>query len=150
MRKIIKVTPECEVSTHNFPVGTISEQNKALYDLIGGCCSMIERVCPGGLNMFNANKDIYAGDQRVIMLVDEEFLMHDTAPQFNPVGSALYGTQRHGCPILGNILLVAEEMEQGEITFCGMEEELYEEVYWTVSELAPILKNWRIYHGLRT
>lgn len=143
MRKIIKVTPECEVSTHNFPAGTFPEQNKALRELIGGGCSMIERVCPVGLNVFNADKDIYAGDQRVIMLVDEEFLLHDTEPQFNPVGSYLYGTQRHGYPILGNILLVAEEMEQGEITFVGMEEELCREVYPVISRNAAMLKNWR-------
>jgi hypothetical protein len=143
MRKIIKVTPECEVSTHSFPAGTIQEQNWYLRDLIGGGCRNIERVSPIRLMPFNRGKNICLGDQRVIMLVDEEFLERDPAPQLNPMGSFLYGTHQHGFPILGSILLVAEEMEQGEITFNGMEEELYEEVYFAISELAPILKNWR-------
>jgi hypothetical protein len=142
MRKIIKVTPECEVSTHSFPAGTIQRQNRILRELIGGGCSTIERVSPVGLIPFNSGKDIYSGDQMVIMLVDEEFLLHDTAPQFNWVGSYLYGAHQHGCPILGNILLVAEEMERGEITFVGMEEELYREVYAVISRYAEQMKDW--------
>lgn len=38
--KIIKVSTELEMSVHEFPEGTMREQNKALYDLIGNGCAV--------------------------------------------------------------------------------------------------------------
>ena len=40
--KIIKVSTELEMSVHEFPEGTMREQNKALYDLIGNGCDIVE------------------------------------------------------------------------------------------------------------
>ena len=44
--KIIKVSTELEMSVHEFPEGTMREQNKALYDLIGNGCDIVEHVMP--------------------------------------------------------------------------------------------------------
>ncbi len=48
MSKIIKVSTDLEVTVHDFPQGTIREQNKKLYDLIGNGCEMIEQVMQKG------------------------------------------------------------------------------------------------------
>lgn len=44
----------------------------------------------------------YFKDPSVIMLVDEEGLVKELP--MNAVGSALYGTVSHGCPIVGNLI----------------------------------------------
>lgn len=46
MSKIIKVSTELEVTVHDFPQGNMREQNRALYELIGNGCDMIEHVMP--------------------------------------------------------------------------------------------------------
>ena len=44
MSKIIKVSTDLEVTVHDFPQGTIREQNRQLCELIGNGCEMIEHV----------------------------------------------------------------------------------------------------------
>lgn len=44
--KIIKVSTELEMSVHEFPEGTMREQNKVLYGLIGNGCDLVEHVMP--------------------------------------------------------------------------------------------------------
>ena len=44
----------------------------------------------------------YFKDPSVIMLVDEEGLIKELP--LNPVGSALYGTAKHGIPLVGNLI----------------------------------------------
>ena len=44
--KIIKVSTELEMSVHEFPSGTIREHNKALCELIGNGCNLVEHVMP--------------------------------------------------------------------------------------------------------
>ena len=46
MSKIIKVSTDLEVTVHDFPQGTIREQNRQLCELIGNGCEMIEHVMP--------------------------------------------------------------------------------------------------------
>ena len=46
MSKIIKVSTDLEVTVHDFPQGNMGEQNRALYELIGNGCDMIEHVMP--------------------------------------------------------------------------------------------------------
>lgn len=43
----------------------------------------------------------------VAMLVDEEFLLKNEL-QLNPIGCYLYETDKHGSPIMGNILFVGD------------------------------------------
>lgn len=40
--KIIKISTGLEMSVHEFPIGTIREQNKALCELIGNSCDLVE------------------------------------------------------------------------------------------------------------
>ena len=42
--KIIKVSTELEMSVHEFPSGTIREHNKALCELIGNGCDLVEHM----------------------------------------------------------------------------------------------------------
>lgn len=63
------------------------------YEQIG--CSMIQIVRPAGL------------DRPYVMVVDEEGLLTDQ-PTLNYLGSYLYGTQMHGIPIVGDVLIVCE------------------------------------------
>lgn len=49
MSKIIKVSTDLEVTVHDFPQGNMREQNRALYELIGNGCDMIEHVMPVAL-----------------------------------------------------------------------------------------------------
>lgn len=44
--KIIKISTELEMTIHDFPEGTMREQNKALYELIGNGCDIVEHVMP--------------------------------------------------------------------------------------------------------
>ena len=39
--KIIKISTELEMTIHDFPEGTMREQNKALYELIGNGYALI-------------------------------------------------------------------------------------------------------------
>lgn len=47
--KIIKVSTELEMSVHEFPEGTMREQNKVLYGLIGNGCDLVEHCLPAGI-----------------------------------------------------------------------------------------------------
>lgn len=51
----------------------------------------------------------YFKDPSVIMLVDEEGLVKGLP--MNAVGSALYGTVRHGCPIVGDLIFARGDGE---------------------------------------
>ena len=41
------------------------------------------------------------------------------------IGSYLYETDKHGCPILGNVLFVGEEWGRDGIDFCGIEDSAF-------------------------
>lgn len=69
----------------------------------------------------------------VSMLVDEEFLYHDL--DMNGVGSFLYETDKHGSPIMGNILIVGEVWTGDGIDFCGMSEQQFNILYPKLEEL---------------
>lgn len=52
----------------------------------------------------------------------EEYLYHKTA-QVNPIASYLYGTDVHGHPINGNVLIIGTKEGLDGMEFCGMNEE---------------------------
>ena len=59
MSKIIKVSTDLKVTVHDFPQGTIREQNRQLCELIGNGCEMIEHVMPRRLyNELGHNDDL--------------------------------------------------------------------------------------------
>lgn len=103
--KMIKITTGNQISVHDFPDGSISEQTKLLCKYIGPECELVEHVMPKRLYT-----ELNAPRKRgncVSMLVDEDGYYHELSP--NIIGSWLYETDIHGYPILGNILIVGEQ-----------------------------------------
>lgn len=124
--KLIKISTDLELSVHEFPDGTHEEQNRFLQELIGNACRIYEHVMPDRLytelHMFDRPSKIPG--QCVSMLIDEEGRLKDNVP--NLIGSYLYRTEQHGCPIMGNILFVGEEWGGDGIDFCGIEDSVFE------------------------
>lgn len=119
--KLIKISTELELSVHEFPSGTYREQNHFLCELIGNGCDIYEHVMPDRLytelGMENTPTEIPG--QCVSMLVDEEGGLKENVP--NLIGSYLYRTDRHGYPIMGNILFVGKD----GFGFCGIEDSVF-------------------------
>lgn len=124
--KLIKISTDLELSVHEFPDGTHEEQNQFLRELIGNDCRIYEHVMPDRLytelHMFDRPSKIPG--QCVSMLIDEEGRLKENVP--NLIGSYLYRTEQHGCPIIGNILFVGEEWGGDGIDFCGIEDSVFE------------------------
>lgn len=141
MSKIIKVSSKLEVTVHDFPQGTISSQNRQLYELIGGGCDMIENVMPKRLynELGHTTTVLRKNSQCVSMLVDEEFLYRDGL-QPNMLGCYLYETDKHGFPILGNILFVGLVDAGDGIEFAGIEPETFETLHLQLKNMAMAMK----------
>ena len=114
--KMIKITTENQISVHDFPEGSFGEQNQALRTHIGPKCELYEHVMPKRLY-----SELCGSRQRgncVSMLIDEDGHYHEL-PE-NLVASWLYESDKHGYPILGNVLIVGEKWEGSGISFCGV------------------------------
>lgn len=85
MSKIIKVSTDLEVTVHDFPQGNMREQNRALYELIGNGCDMIEHVMPVRLynELGHSNHVKRSNSKCVSMLIDEEGLLKDNEARAN-------------------------------------------------------------------
>lgn len=138
--KIIKVSTDLEISIHDFPEGEYYQQNKALCKLIGNHCDIYEHVMPTRLysELHMKNKATNVPGQCVSMLVDEEGTFKKNKE--NAVGSYLYETDKHGCPIMGNILLVGEMYGSDGIDFCGIEDSIFEDLYEQINEMISAFK----------
>jgi hypothetical protein len=135
--KIIKVSTDMEVTVHDFPQGGHREERRALTGLIGNGCEMLEMVMPKRLyTVFGITREVKAQDSKcVAMMVDEEFLCRDVAPELNLIGSYLYETDVHGNQILGNILFVGlRQTQDGSIDFAGIEEETFQQLHLLLEE----------------
>lgn len=124
--KLIKISTDLEISVHEFPTGTHTEQNKYLRELIGNNCELYEHVMPKRLYTELHQKDhpTKKPGQCVSMLIDEEGLLKEKISP-NLIGSYLYETDKHRQPIVGNILFVGEEWTDDGIDFCGIEESVF-------------------------
>lgn len=114
--KMIKITTENQISVIDFPEGGIREQNKSLVSHIGPKCELPEHVMPKRLYT-----ELHGSRERgncISMLVDEDGHYHKL--DVNTVASWLYESDRHGYPILGNVLIVGEKWDGDEISFCGI------------------------------
>ncbi|MCD8150552.1 MAG: hypothetical protein LUE92_13550 [Clostridiales bacterium] len=127
--KIIRITTNNEISTHEFPKGNHFTQNEAIRKLIGPKCDLYEHVMPNRLYkvLGGSNKASGVMGSCVSMLIDEEGLYHDL--ELNTVGSYLYETDMHGSVIVGNILIVGEVWTPDGIDFCGISEEQFNLLY---------------------
>lgn len=130
MSKIIKITTNDEISVHEFPKGSYSEQNKVLQELIGNDCEIYEHVLPNRLytELGMSNRPTKISGQCVSMLVDELGLMKAIMKP-NAVASYLYQTDKHGNPIIGNVLFVGEEWTDDGVAFCGIEDSVFDKLY---------------------
>ena len=107
MEKGVFVTTDNEVTVKDFS----RPLHLSLGESVGG---YIEIVHPVGLK----------GDY--IMIVNEEGLLEELDQ--NIVGSALYGTQFHGQPIVGNIVLMKQGWYEGEPDVVGLTDAEAEEL----------------------
>lgn len=127
--KIIRITTNNEISVYDFPDGSYTEQNKVLRELIGPRCELFEHVMPKRLyaDLGGSNKVRKEEGSCVSMLIDEEGIYHDL--EDNMVGSWLYETDKHGHPIVGNILIIGEVLKNDGIEFCGMSDSQFALLY---------------------
>lgn len=97
--KIIKVSTELEMSVHEFPEGTMREQNKVLYGLIGNGCDLVEHVMPKRLytELKMPSSPVKEPGKCVSMLIDEEGRLKPN--KANLIGSYLYEVDKHGCSL---------------------------------------------------
>lgn len=96
--KIIKISTELEMTIHDFPEGTMREQNKVLCELIGNGCDIVEHVMPKRLyTMLKMSPTpTRTPGECVSMLIDEEGRLKPN--RANLIGSYLYEYDKHGCP----------------------------------------------------
>lgn len=138
--KIIKISTDLELSVHEFPSGAYAEQNKFLRELIGNGCDTYEHVMPDRLytelHMFDRPSKILG--QCVSMLIDEDGRLKENVP--NLLGSYLYRTEQHGCPIMGNILFVGEKRNGDGIDFCGIDDRVFELLEMELNNLIFTMK----------
>ena len=141
--KIIRINTDNEISVHDFPKGSYSEQNKALRELIGPYCELYEHVMPNRLytDLGASNKVSKKKGGCVSMLMDEEAFYHEL--EDNLVGSYLYETDKHGCAIVGNVLFVGETWSRDGIDFCGIAEDQFAMLFPKLKELSEKARNYK-------
>lgn len=137
---LIKISTSLELTVHEFPSGSYTEQNEFLRNLIGNHCRIYEHIMPNRLysELQMKRHPTKVSGQCVSMLIDEEGLLKENEP--NPVGSYLYETDRHGHPIVGNILFVGEEWVGAEIDFCGIEDSVFENLKLQLDHMIGVMK----------
>lgn len=124
--KLIRISTDLEMTVHEFPEGSHEQQNKFLRELIGNNCDIYEHVMPRRLytDLHISNRPTKVPGQCVSMLIDEEGLLKEKVIP-NLIGSYLYESDRHGTPIVGNVLFVGEEWSRDGIDFCGIEDSVF-------------------------
>lgn len=132
---IIRVSTKNEISVHEFPEGTWDYKQRTLCELIGNNCQIVEHVMPKRLytELKQPNTPTDIKGQCVSMLMDEEALLKPN--ESNSIGSYLYETDKHGYPIMGNILIIGEYIDEDGIEFSGIEDGIFEGLYGQLDNL---------------
>lgn len=123
--KILRVTADMKIDVLDYPTGNLTEQNRALYQMIGKRCELFQVVQPDNMyNTFRLSREITDDNPIIVaMLVDEEGNYHGLG--MNPIGSILYGITLHGQPLLGTVLFIGICLgDDNEETFCGLPDNL--------------------------
>ena len=117
------------MTVHEFPEGNYFEQNRVIRELIGENCDTYEHVMPRRLYTVLGGSNVVTRTpgECVNMLVDEDGLFRNLPQNF--IGSYLYETDRHGSPIVGNIIIAGEVYAGDGIDFCGIAEDQFEKLY---------------------
>lgn len=139
--KLIKISTDLEMTMHEFPTGSHGEQKDYLCSLIGENCELYEHVMPMRLytELHHQNRPTKVQGQCVSMLIDEKGLVKENMVP-NLIGSYLYESEKHGYPIMGNILFVGEEWTGDGIDFCGLEESVFEKLELQLNNLIFAMK----------
>ena len=113
--QIIKISTGGDISLHEF-----SDDMDTLRALIGPECTTAEHVRPRRLYtvLGGGAECTWNQGEAVAMLVDEEGYYHDLP--VNYIASWLYETDKHGNPILGDVLIIGEYLGSDGITFSGL------------------------------
>lgn len=121
MKKMVLITTKNEVQVIDYPAakpGDYMEEMRGFYKAIN--CDCIEEVHARFMSRF-------INDCRgLVMVVDEEGII--AGKQVNIIGSVFYGTPIHGNPIVGDILIMREEMTFDGPALAGLEEERAEAI----------------------
>lgn len=138
--KLIKISTDLKLTVHKFPSGSHAEQNEFLRNLIGNHCRIYEHIMPNRLysDLHIKSSPTKVAGQCVSMLIDEEGLLKENEP--NLIGSYLYETDKHGDPIMGNVLFVGEEWGGDGIDFCGIEDSVLEKLEQQLSNMISAMK----------
>lgn len=113
--KGIVVTPDMEISVQDFP--------EPLYKTVGAVVGgWIEHVLPVNL------------DPPYCLICNEEGLLKGLPA--NPIGSWLYGTQEHGQPVVGTVVIMKDaDIGDGEMDIVGLTDDEVDELAVTLSKL---------------
>ncbi|GEM_PF-231837 len=119
---IIRVSVDREISVHE-----VSLNNKMLCELIGNNCDCVEQVLPRRLYSELNHTNDPGSSKGVVMLVDEEGLLKEN--KMNVLASYLYEVDKHGSPIMGNVLFVGIKYENMGISFCELDKDVEKKLY---------------------
>lgn len=116
--KGVVVTTDNEVRVYDF--------NDPLYKTVGSAvCGYIEHVHPMRL------------PRPFCMIVNEEGRLRNLP--LNHIGSYFYGTDQHGEPIVGNIVVMKDGYRNGEPDIVGLDDSEAEQVKYTISTLISMM-----------
>ena len=118
MMKGIVITTDNKVGVRQFGLPLYKTVGK----VVGG---YIEIVHPKGLS------------KPYIMIVNEEGRLLDLP--LNHIGSFFYGTDQHGEPIVGNIVVMKDGYRNGEPDIVGLDDSEVERVKYTISTLMSMM-----------
>lgn len=133
--KIIRITTNNEISKHEFPEGAWDHRQESLCKLIGNNCRMVEHVMPKRLytELKQPDTPTHIKGRCVSILVDEEGALKPN--EANSFGCYLYETDKHGCPIMGNILIIGEYIKEDGIEFSGIDDMIFKKLYRQCKDL---------------
>lgn len=120
MDKGIVITTELKAQVQEFGLPLY----KSMEGVLGG---YMEKVSPRGL------------PHPYCFLVNEEGLLLNLP--LNYVGSWWYGTQNHGCPIVGNLIVMKLGFRGGERDIIGLEDEDIEKIRQLLADV-PYPVEW--------
>ena len=119
--KGIVITTDLEISVREFT----EPPYKSIGEAVGG---YIEVVHPMGLK------------EPFCMVVNEEGLLKKLP--LNTIGSFWYGTQFHGHPIAGDIVLLKEGLVGCEIDFIGLDDAEIESITAEIVSIHSLMNGW--------
>lgn len=115
--KIIKVTANLKVTSHDFPEGDLGQINHKFHSLIGCGCSGYEVLYPTKLF------DVMGINAPILMLVDEDG--KNVNKPVNLLASYLYDSFEHGDMVVGDVIFIGVDSED----FCGIDGPQFTDMY---------------------